>query len=289
MSLDQANAFRDYVSQNEDVQKEIRSALMTESAKVSEIAAKHGFSFTSEEGQQAWDAMQSEVKNLETKMPVGLGNINSDSADGKRYVSERGPFSIQANHQMKPTIPLGTFEGKKHVAENWDISRLLDDCDNKEKICEMLGEMLELAASGSSEHRLQMQEGENGMRLAHVWFGPNFHLFRHSHPLGDCTYYVAAGELTMGKRRLKAGSTIFVPNEMPYKFIAGPDGVEVLEFRSGGSIPGKPKMKIEETSLASIQKIIDDYKANQHLWKIPPNFSDTGHVKPHEGSKQHTP
>ena len=229
-------------------------------------------------------AMQSEVKNLETDMAVGHGNINSDPADGKRYISERGPFSIQANHQMKPTIPLGTFEGKKHVAENWDISRLMDDCDNKEKICEMLGEMLELAASGSSEHRLQMQEGENGMRLAHVWFGPNFHLFRHSHPLGDCTYYVAAGELTMGKRRLKAGSTIFVPNEMPYKFVAGPDGVEVLEFRSGGSIPGKPKMKIEETSLASIQKIIDDYKANQHLWKIPPNFSDTGHVRPHEAN-----
>ena len=53
MSLDQANAFRDYVSQNEDVQREIRSALMTESAKVSEIAAKYGFSFTSEEGEQA--------------------------------------------------------------------------------------------------------------------------------------------------------------------------------------------------------------------------------------------
>ena len=53
MSLDQANAFRDYVSQNEDVQKEIRSALMTESARVSEIASKHGFTFTSEEGQQA--------------------------------------------------------------------------------------------------------------------------------------------------------------------------------------------------------------------------------------------
>ena len=36
MSLDQANAFRDYVAQNDDVQREIRSALMTESAKVSE-------------------------------------------------------------------------------------------------------------------------------------------------------------------------------------------------------------------------------------------------------------
>ena len=72
MSLEQANAFRDYVSQNEDVQKEIRSALMTESAKVSEIAAKHGFSFTSEEGQQAWDAGQdNELSDFELDMVSG--------------------------------------------------------------------------------------------------------------------------------------------------------------------------------------------------------------------------
>ena len=74
MSLDQANAFRDYVSQNEDVQKEIRSALMTESAKVSEIAAKHGFTFTSEEGQQTWDAAQdNELSDFELDMVAGGG------------------------------------------------------------------------------------------------------------------------------------------------------------------------------------------------------------------------
>ena len=72
MSLDQANAFRDYVSQNEDVQKEIRSALMTESAKVSEIAAKHGFTFTSEEGQEAWDGTQdNELSDFELDMVAG--------------------------------------------------------------------------------------------------------------------------------------------------------------------------------------------------------------------------
>ena len=72
MSLDQANAFRDFVSQNEDVQREIRSALMTESAKVSEIAAKHGFSFTSEEGEQAWDAAQdNELSDFELDMVAG--------------------------------------------------------------------------------------------------------------------------------------------------------------------------------------------------------------------------
>ena len=72
MSLDQANAFRDYVAQNEDVQKEIRSALMTESGKVSEIAAKHGFSFTSEEAEQAWDAGQdNELSGFELDMVAG--------------------------------------------------------------------------------------------------------------------------------------------------------------------------------------------------------------------------
>ena len=89
-------------------------------------------------------AMQSKVKNLETDMAEG----QVISIVIRRMVSvtfRARSFSIQANHQMKPTI-LGTFEGKKHVSENWDISRLMDDCDNKEKICEMLGEMLELAA-----------------------------------------------------------------------------------------------------------------------------------------------
>ena len=80
MSLDQANAFRDYVSQNEDVQREIRSALMTESAKVSEIAAKHGFSFTSEEGQQAWDAAQdNELSDFKLDMVAGGGNSGGGS------------------------------------------------------------------------------------------------------------------------------------------------------------------------------------------------------------------
>ena len=77
MSLDQANAFRDCVSQNEDVQKEIRPALMTESAKVSEIAAKHGFTFTSEEGEQAWETAQdNELSDFELDMVAG-GNIGA--------------------------------------------------------------------------------------------------------------------------------------------------------------------------------------------------------------------
>ena len=67
---------------------------------------------------------QSELKNQEPEMAAVKAVIDSDLADGKRYISERGPFSIQANSTLKPTIPLGTFEGKKHVAEKWDVSKL---------------------------------------------------------------------------------------------------------------------------------------------------------------------
>ena len=84
MSLDQANSFRDYVSQNEDVQKEIRSALMTESAKVSEIAAKHGFTFTPEEGQGAWETAQdNELSDFELDMVAGgYGRRDGSSGGG---------------------------------------------------------------------------------------------------------------------------------------------------------------------------------------------------------------
>ena len=68
------------MAQNEDVQREIRSALMTESAKVSEVAAKHGFTFTSEEGQQAWDAAQdNELSDFELDMVAGGGNSGGGS------------------------------------------------------------------------------------------------------------------------------------------------------------------------------------------------------------------
>ena len=72
MPLDQANAFRDYASQNEDAQKEICSALITERAKVSEIASKNGFSFTAEEGEQPREmAQDNELSDFDLDVLAG--------------------------------------------------------------------------------------------------------------------------------------------------------------------------------------------------------------------------
>ena len=114
------------------------------------------------------------------------------------------------------------------------------------------------------------------MSLAHVWFGANYPLFRHSHPrYGDCLYYVVAGEITMGNRTLGRGSTIFVPNGQPYKYTAGPAGVELLEFRAGGGDSMAPGLKIDETSLEGIQQIIDTAYENDSLWQAPERMGDT--------------
>ena len=58
--------------------------MMTESAKVSEIAAKHGFSFTWEEGEQAWDGAQdNELSDFELDMVAGgYGGPEGSSGGG---------------------------------------------------------------------------------------------------------------------------------------------------------------------------------------------------------------
>ena len=118
------------------------------------------------------------------------------------------------------------------------------------------------------------------MNLVHVWFGPNFELFRHSPPkYGDCLYYVVAGELTLGKRKLGPGSTFFLPNGMPYKYTAGPAGVELLEFRGGGGVDAAPGMRLDELSLDAIDKLVDCYDEHRDNWKAPENIGDTAFLQ----------
>jgi quercetin dioxygenase-like cupin family protein len=67
-----------------------------------------------------------------------------------------------------------------------------------------------------------------GFTLVHVWFKPNFPLPRHSHN-ADCMYYVISGSAVMGARTLRAGDSFFVPADAPYRYTAGPEGIEILE------------------------------------------------------------
>src|SRR5947209_876029 len=92
----------------------------------------------------------------------------------------------------------------------------------------------EILRSGETLQVLFRHAGEEGFSLVRVSFGPNYLLPRHSHS-ADCLYYVLSGEVGVGNRTVGPGDGFFVPKDHPYAYQAGPDGVELLEFRHATS------------------------------------------------------
>ncbi len=100
-----------------------------------------------------------------------------------------------------------------------------------------------------------------GWSLVQARFGPGYRLPRHSHS-ADCLYYVAAGELLMGTRTLKAGDGFFIEAEAPYTYTAGPEGVTVLEFRHATTFD----IKVRDTTAEQWKPIIAAVAANGAAW-----------------------
>lgn len=70
-----------------------------------------------------------------------------------------------------------------------------------------------------------------GFHLTYAWLKRDYPLPLHSHD-SDCLYHIVAGTLRMGSEDLAAGDSFFVPAGVPYTYRPGPEGVEVLEFRT---------------------------------------------------------
>lgn len=70
-----------------------------------------------------------------------------------------------------------------------------------------------------------------GMSLTWCWFKSGYPLPRHSHS-ADCLYFILAGSLRIGSEELGAGDGFFLGEDVPYAYVPGPEGVEVLEFRN---------------------------------------------------------
>lgn len=100
----------------------------------------------------------------------------------------------------------------------------------------------------------------SGMSLVWSWFGPGFVLPRHSHS-ADCLYFVHRGEVRMGNTVVGAGDGFFLPADAPYAYTAGPEGVEILEFRGVCSFD----MRITE-SLGRWDQIVEASQANRERW-----------------------
>jgi quercetin dioxygenase-like cupin family protein len=122
-------------------------------------------------------------------------------------------------------------------------------------------QMLEWATSGGYVVKVLFGDPDaGGMSLVWSWFAPHYVLPRHSHS-ADCMYYVTKGELHLGNQVVGAGEGFFVPANAPYAYAAGPDGVEILEFRSTSSFD----MRISE-SLGRWSQIVDGVRAHRDEW-----------------------
>jgi hypothetical protein len=103
--------------------------------------------------------------------------------------------------------------------------------------------------------------GPDGFSLVHARFEAGFRLPRHSHS-SDCLYVVTAGEAHVGSRVLRPGDGFFITAESPYAYSAGPEGVEVLEFRTATSFD----IKIRDTSVEAWKPVADAVRENGEGW-----------------------
>lgn len=104
-----------------------------------------------------------------------------------------------------------------------------------------------LGAGGLVDVVVRQSEEEGGFSLVRLWFKPDYPLVRHTHD-ADCLYYVLSGTAVMGNQTLRTGDSFFVPAGAPYRYTAGPEGVEVLEIRHGVEqfnmvIPDEPESR----------------------------------------------
>jgi hypothetical protein len=70
-----------------------------------------------------------------------------------------------------------------------------------------------------------------GFSLTYVWFKSGLPLPLHSHDV-DCLYYIISGSLKLGSDLLGAGDGFFVGRDVPYAYVPGEKGLEILEFRT---------------------------------------------------------
>ncbi len=223
------------------------------------------------------------IDNTETDRPDEVAEaIDADiaaAADG-RWRSKRGKFKIFRAPAIKRRRELpGDYDTTK-IVDGFNYDDLAEREDQGE-VRSAIGDMAIALNAGISETLLFAQRPPEGMSLAHVWFGANLPLFRHSHPAyGDCLYYVLKGEAHLGSQVLSAGDGFFVPNGMPYKYTAGPEGVEVLEFRAGGGTEGAPGMIMNEPSVESIRSLIATAEEHKDQWVDagPEAITDSGLV-----------
>jgi mannose-6-phosphate isomerase-like protein (cupin superfamily) len=124
-------------------------------------------------------------------------------------------------------------------APRFKIFRVTDAADYDEKTMAMSGLNPTIASGiqrfvdgGADEGvTIKMLFSIPGFSLTYAWFKRGYPLPLHSHNV-DCLYYILEGSLEIGTEKIGRGEGFFVGSGVPYTYRPGPEGVEVLEFRT---------------------------------------------------------
>ena len=122
--------------------------------------------------------------------------------------------------------------------------------------------------------RLKLLYKRPGMSLTYVWFKSGFPLPLHSHS-ADCLYFIVAGSLRIGTEELGPGDGFFLGTDVPYTYVPGEDGVEVLEFRTSDSFDFQSLGKTGaywEKAVANLLAVRDHWPEE----KAPPSGMEVG-------------
>jgi hypothetical protein len=102
-----------------------------------------------------------------------------------------------------------------------------------------------LMANGMMEGgQVKLLYSRPGMSLTYCWFKSGYPLPLHSHS-ADCLYFIVSGSLKIGTEELGPGDGFFLGTDVPYAYVPGPDGVEVMEFRTSDRFDFKSLGKSE--------------------------------------------
>ncbi len=116
------------------------------------------------------------------------------------------------------------------------------------------------AAAGAEMKLIFGDPDKGGKSLMVLWFASNYVLPRHVHD-ADCMYYILSGEARLGNQVRGPGDGFFAPAGAPYTYAAGPEGVEVLEFRATSTV----ELKYLETA-ERWEKLIELVDGNRGRW-----------------------
>lgn len=124
----------------------------------------------------------------------------------------------------------------------------------------------------STGQQVRMAYSRPGMSLTHVWFKSGYPLPLHSHT-SDCLYYILAGSIRVGSEEMGAGDGFFVGADVPYTYETGPNGAEVLEFRSTDFL----NIRFMAKSASAWEKTVAKVKERREDWQneLPPSQAGT--------------